>query len=143
MVDDLAAQSYALGGIRSLFDSLGTDEAPVSKSALVQARCKLLPKFFEDMFTQSHKALYTAFAAKRWKGFRLWATDGTGFRLPNETWLGNVFGWHENQHNKAHGLRPWIRRPYHPLFAPILRLQLPDPNPGRVQQYGQSLCQKR
>ncbi len=87
------------------FDSLNTGQAAVSKSALVQARRKLLPKFFEDMFAQSHKAFYTAFAAKRWKGFRLWATDGTGFRLPNEPWLGNVFGWHENQHNKVPSAR--------------------------------------
>ncbi len=87
------------------FDSLGTNEAPVSKSALVQARRKLLSKFFEDMFAQSHQAFYAAFAAKRWKGFRLWATDGTGFRLPDETWLGDVFGWHENQHNKVPSAR--------------------------------------
>ncbi|MBX2927523.1 MAG: IS4 family transposase [Saprospiraceae bacterium] len=87
------------------FSTLDTDEASVSKSALVQARKKLLPKFFEDMFTQSYQAFYAAFVAKRWKGFRLWATDGTGFRLPNETWLGKAFGWHENQHNTVPSAR--------------------------------------
>ena len=87
------------------FDSLNTGEEPVSKSALVQARQKLLPKFFEDMFTQSHQAFYAVFIAKRWKGFRLWATDGTGFRLPDEVWLGDALGWHENQHNKVPSTR--------------------------------------
>ena len=81
------------------FDWLGTGEVSVTKSALVQARQKLLPRFFIDFFQVSADAFYRCFKAARWKGFRLWATDGSGFRLPDEPELGNEFGWHGNQHN--------------------------------------------
>ena len=36
---------------------------------------------------------------------RLWAADGTGFRLPDEEWLGEEFGWHGNQHNRVPSTR--------------------------------------
>lgn len=35
---------------------------------------------------------YECFKTKHWKGLRLWAADGTGFRLPDEEWLGEEFG---------------------------------------------------
>lgn len=81
------------------FDWLGTGQRSVTKSALVQARQKLLPRFFRDFFQFSVAAFYHHFKAKRWKGFRLWATDGSGFRVPNEPELGEAFGWHGNQHD--------------------------------------------
>ena len=76
-----------------------------TKSALVQARQKLLPRFFCDMFLLSATLFYEHFKAKRWKGMRLWAADGTGFRLPDEEWLGEEFGWHENQHSTVPSAR--------------------------------------
>lgn len=81
------------------FDWLSTGENAVTKSALVQARQKLLPRFFFDFFQISVAAFYQYFKIHRWKGFRLWATDGSGFRLPREQELGESFGWHGNQHN--------------------------------------------
>ena len=87
------------------FDWLGTDEKSPTKSALVQARQKLLPKFFKDMFMFGVLLYYDCFKAKRWKGMRLWAADGTGFRLPDEEWLGDEFGWHGNQHNRVPSTR--------------------------------------
>lgn len=81
------------------FDWLGTGEVSVTKSALVQARQKLLPRFFVDFFQVSADSFYRCFNFKRWMGFRLWATDGSGFRLPDEPELGEAFGWHGNQHN--------------------------------------------
>jgi len=81
------------------FDWLGTGEFSVTKSALAQARQKLLPRFFSDFFQFSVSAFYQYFKIRRWKGFRLWATDGSGFRLPDEQELGDAFGWHGNQHN--------------------------------------------
>lgn len=81
------------------FAWLGTDEFSVTKSALVQARQKLLPRFFSDFFQFSAAAFFQYFKIRRWKGFRLWATDGSGFRLPDEHELGETFGWHGNQHN--------------------------------------------
>ncbi len=76
-----------------------------TKSALVQARQKLLPKFFKDMFMFSVSSFYRFFKVRRWKGMRLWAADGTGFRLPDEKWLGEEFGWHGNQHNRVPSTR--------------------------------------
>jgi hypothetical protein len=87
------------------FDWLGTGEFSPTKSALVQARQKLLPKFFKDMFMFGVSLFYKCFKAKRWKGMRLWAADGTGFRLPDEGWLGEEFGWHGNQHDRVPSTR--------------------------------------
>lgn len=87
------------------FDWLDTGEASPTKSALVQARQKLLPKFFKDMFMFGVSLFYQCFKTKRWKGMRLWAADGTGFRLPDEEWLGDEFGWHGNQHNRVPSTR--------------------------------------
>ena len=83
------------------FDWLNTGEFSPTKSALVQARQKLLPKFFKDMFMFGVRLFYECFKTKRWKGMRLWAADGTGFRLPDEPWLGEEFGWHGNQHKRG------------------------------------------
>ncbi|HNL39664.1 MAG TPA: IS4 family transposase [Saprospiraceae bacterium] len=87
------------------FSSLGTGELPVSKSALCQARQKLLPRFYQDFFACSVQAFYRCFPHRRWRGFRLWATDGTGFRLPDAPGVGEVFGWHGNQHNRVPSTR--------------------------------------
>jgi Transposase DDE domain len=81
------------------FDWLDTGQRSMTKSALVQARQKLLPRFFRDFFQFSVAAFYHHFKATRWKGFLLWATDGSGFRVPNEPELGEAFGWHGNQHD--------------------------------------------
>lgn len=83
------------------FSWLDTGEKSPTKSALVQARQKILPKFFKDLFQFSVALFYQYFKPKRWKGMRLWAADGTGFRLPDESWLGEEFGWHGNQHNRV------------------------------------------
>lgn len=77
----------------------------MTKSALVQARQKLLPRFFSDFFRFSVAAFYQYFKIRRWKGFRVWSTDGSGFRLPDEQWLGEAFGWHGNQHNRVPSAR--------------------------------------
>lgn len=78
---------------------------PATKSALTQARKKLLPLFFEDMFVRTVTAFFQCFEPKRWKGFRLWATDGTGFRLPDCPGVGEMFGWHGNQHGRVPSTR--------------------------------------
>jgi DDE family transposase len=91
------------------FDWPGTGEFSPTKSALVQARQKLLPKFFKDLFLFGVVLFYKCFKAKRWKGMRLWAADGTGFRLPGEEWLGDESGWHGNQHNRPGSYRDSTR----------------------------------
>ena len=80
------------------FSWLDTGEKSPTKSALTQARQKLLPRFFKDMFMLSVSLFYQCYKIKRWKGMRLWASDGTGFGLPQEEWLGDEFGWAFNQH---------------------------------------------
>ena len=80
------------------FSWLDAGEKSPTKSALIQARQKLLPRFFKDMFMLSVSLFYQCYKIKRWKGMRLWASDGTGFRLPEEEWLGDEFGWAFNQH---------------------------------------------
>lgn len=87
------------------FSWLDSDTLPATKSALVQARQKLLPRFFKDFFQRSSESFYKYFEARRWLGFRLWAADGSGFRLPDTTELGEVFGWHGNQHNRVPSAR--------------------------------------
>lgn len=87
------------------FFTLGTGEQAVTKSALCQARQKLLPRFFQDFFQYSVSAFYRHLPVRRWRGFRLWATDGTGFRLPDAPGLGETFGWHGNQHNRVPSTR--------------------------------------
>ena len=81
------------------FAALGTGEVSVSKSALCQARQKLLPRFYQDFFFFSVGAYYQYLPFRRWRGFRVWATDGTGFRLPDAPGLGDAFGWHGNQYD--------------------------------------------
>lgn len=87
------------------FSWLDKGELSPTKSALVQARQKILPKLFRDLLQFGVALFYHCFKAKRWKGMRLWAADGTGFRLPDEEWLGEEFGWHGNQHNRVRSAR--------------------------------------
>jgi hypothetical protein len=68
-----------------------------TKSALVQARNKIRYQFFEDLFHHCSDLFYSYFNVLRWRKFRLWATDGSGFRLPDIDELGEAFGWHTNQ----------------------------------------------
>lgn len=84
---------------------MSLEEAPVTKSALVQARQKVRSMFFQDLFRYSAKLFYRHFNAFRWRGFRLWACDGTGLRLPDESWIGEHFGWHQNQYSRVPSTR--------------------------------------
>ncbi|MCW5922907.1 MAG: transposase domain-containing protein [Saprospiraceae bacterium] len=80
------------------------DDIP-TKSALVQARNKIHHTFFRDLLRQSAELFYHCFEARRWRSFRLWATDGSGFRLPDTDELGEEFGWHVNQHSAVASAR--------------------------------------
>ncbi len=84
--------------LEQFFAQISPLSLPATKSALTQARKKLLPLLFEDLLALSARAFYQCFEALRWKGFRLWATDGSGFRLPDVPGMGDAFGWHDNQH---------------------------------------------
>jgi len=80
------------------FDFSGS--IPVSKSAFSQRRKLIKPEFFRDLFTLSATAFYRCFRQhRRWRGKLLFAVDGTGQKLPNELWIGQLFGFHHNQHS--------------------------------------------
>lgn len=85
--------------LEQFFAQVSPHALPATKSALTQARKKLLPLAFEDILKHSVEAFFQCFEPLRWKGFRLWATDGSGFRLPDAPGMGDTFGWHGNQHN--------------------------------------------
>jgi hypothetical protein len=91
-----------------LFDFFSTLKcrAP-SPSAFVQRRQLIKPLFFRDFFHQTAQIFYRRFSAKNWRGFRLLAVDGTGLRLPNARWIGEAFGWHQNQYRLVPSVR-WL-----------------------------------
>ena len=63
--------------------------------------------FFRDLFLRTARIFYNRFPVKTWRGLRLICFDGTGLRLPDESWLGKAFGWHENQHGRVPSVR-WL-----------------------------------
>ena len=89
---------------------------------MVQARQKIKPTYFKALFEASHRLHLRYFHTRRWKGFRLWACDGTGIRLPNEPWIGDHFGWHQNQHSKVASTR--ILCTYDVLNELVMDIQL-------------------
>jgi hypothetical protein len=81
-------------------------EEIVTKSAFCQRRKATKPKFFLDLFKQSYKQFYNCFTDhRRWKGKRLIAVDGSGQKLPYEYWIGEAFGFHQNQHDNRPSTR--------------------------------------
>lgn len=78
----------------------------VTKSAFCQRRKAIRPTFFADLFKQSHQQFYKSFPTyKKWKGKLLLAVDGSGQKLPNEQWIGEAFGFHQNQHDNRPSTR--------------------------------------
>ncbi len=65
------------------------------------------PIFFQDFFLATSRVFYQRFTARRWRKFRLIAVDGTGCRLPDEPWIGDRFGWHQNQYSQVPSVR-WL-----------------------------------
>ena len=81
-------------------------DAP-TKSAFSQRRKLIKASFFQDLFLRTSQIFYQRFPAKTWRGLRLIALDGTGLRIPDEQWLGQHFGWHQNQHSLVPSTR-WL-----------------------------------
>lgn len=77
--------------IGHFFQRLDAAQEMPTKSALVQARQKIHYQFFEHLFHQGAGLFYHCFDALRWRTFRLWATDGSGFRLPDTDEMGETF----------------------------------------------------
>jgi hypothetical protein len=84
--------------LAQFFSLLDTDERIPTKSAFCQARDKIKPKYYMDLFEASATHFYENFKGKRWKGMRLWAADGTGMKLPEYEALGDAFGRQSNRY---------------------------------------------
>jgi hypothetical protein len=76
----------------NLFGDL-MDIDPASKQAFSQARSKLRPEAFEELWGNGIRVFYTHEGNKGlWKGYRLVAGDGSTLRLPNSQDLAMEFG---------------------------------------------------
>lgn len=84
--------------LESFFSHIGS--APVTKSAFCQQRRKLKPVFFQDWNDTLVSSYYrnTRGQKKMWRGFRVFAIDGTKLSLPNTPALRQHFGYSTNQH---------------------------------------------
>ena len=70
----------------------------ITKPAFCKSRMKLKPEAFimiNDTLTQE---FYTDNSEQRWKGFRLFAIDGSTLQLPNSEEIINEFGCSKNQY---------------------------------------------
>jgi hypothetical protein len=76
-----------------------------TKSALCQARKKLKPIFFEDLFNTSVQAFYQHHKkAEKFKNYRLWACDCTVQMLPNTEETRKI-GIHKNQYKEVASIK--------------------------------------
>lgn len=84
--------------LESFFSHIGS--STVTKSAFCQQRRKLKPVFFcgwNDALTSSYYR-HARGQERRWRGFRVFAIDGTKLSLPNTPALRQHFGYSTNQH---------------------------------------------
>lgn len=84
--------------LESFFSHIGY--ATVTKSAFCQQRKKLKPVFFRDWNDTLTSSYYRNARGQegKWRGFRLFAIDGTKLSLPNTAALREHFGYSTNQH---------------------------------------------
>ena len=62
--------------------------------------------FFRDFFYRSVEAFYGSFKqVRRWRSYLPIAVDGTAQTLPREDWIGQVFGFIQNQYENLPSTR--------------------------------------
>ncbi|MCM4155824.1 hypothetical protein [Gramella sp. AN32] len=86
--------------LREFFEALGVGSSTASKGAFSLQRTKLLPMFFEvwnDLLVDCFYHYYGE-SAKRWKGFRVQAVDGSTAYLVSRPDVVAEFGTQPNQH---------------------------------------------
>ncbi len=77
-------------------------------------------------------AFYASFRHPRhWRSYLLFAVDGTGQTLPRERWIGEAFGFHQNQHDNVPSTR--ILLTYDLLNRIILRADLHTQRSGEIR----------
>ena len=83
--------------LHDFFEALGQWSEAVTASAWSQARLKLRHTAFIELNERAVlEEIYRAdsgFAIRRWKGHRLLGIDSSLVRLPNESGIGQEFGW--------------------------------------------------
>ena len=86
--------------IQEFFDSLGKGLASATKGAFSLQRTKLQALFFQVWNRWLVKCFYQYYGvkAKRWRGFRLLAADGSTAYLLNKKEVIGHFGTQDNQH---------------------------------------------
>jgi hypothetical protein len=71
--------------------------SPPTKVAFIKARRKLKVEFFEHFFSLVVEGFYKRAPIRRFKGYRLWACDGSVVKLPDNADTQTI-GTHKNQH---------------------------------------------
>lgn len=76
----------------------------ITKSAFCQSRMKLKPEAFVMINDTLTKEFYKSNDEKKWKGFRLFAVDGSTLQLPNSEDIIQEFGCKQNQYGEGMSL---------------------------------------
>lgn len=99
MITKLCKRTLSLE-LEDFFDELGLKEC-CTVSAFTQQRSKLKSDFFYwwNIVLWESFDLYAGSNAKRWKGLRLVAADGSNVSLINNKALSSYFGGQRNQHD--------------------------------------------
>ncbi len=79
----------------SLVHNKDYDIHEVTKGALTQARAKLKPEAFIELYQAALPSFYNGAAYKTWNGHRLLAVDGSIINLPNHPSVEEEFGVHQ------------------------------------------------
>lgn len=84
--------------LHDFFENI-SQKVSCSKQAFSKQRRKLKPQFFHDWNTVLVDSFYRHFKedCQRWKGFRIWAVDGSSVALPDTDLLQRKYGQTTNQ----------------------------------------------
>ncbi len=90
--------------VNKFFKSLGSLEELPTATAFCKAREKIKPKFLKAMNEETVNFFYNNYEqrglVKRWKGFLLWATDGSTINLPDTEETRKKYSVQTNQYDE-------------------------------------------
>jgi hypothetical protein len=90
--------------VNKFFKSLGALEELPTATAFCKAREKIQPEFFKAMNEETVNFFYSKYEerglVKRWKGFLLWATDGSTMNLPDTEETRKKYSVQTNQYDE-------------------------------------------
>jgi hypothetical protein len=102
MIINLPKRSLSIE-VNEFFEKLVDNHQHCTKGAFCLQRGKLKPLFFFMLNQLLSASFYHYYAGeiKRWRGFRLFATDGSTMYLPDTPDIVRYFGKHGNQHSQV------------------------------------------